>query len=63
SLNTSGRWVGHGGYGGQYMLCDLESGVVGVAFSVVEDKDAYPDDYWPLMINMLEEIGELPFGD
>ncbi len=63
ALNTNGRWVGHGGYGGQYMLCDLESGVVGVAFSVVEDKDAYPLDFYPPMIAMLEEIARLEFPD
>ena len=63
ALNTNGRWVGHGGYGGQYMLCDLESGVVGVAFSVVEDKDAYPLDFYPPMIAMLEAIGQLEFRD
>ncbi len=58
-LNTDGRWVGHGGYGGQYMLCDLESSVVGVAFSVVEDKDAYPLDYFPPMIDMLDATARL----
>jgi len=62
-LNTDGRWVGHGGYGGQYMLCDLESGVIAVAFSVVEDKDGYPLEYYPPVIAMLEEIAWLPFQD
>ncbi len=27
---TNGRWLGHSGYGGQFMLADLKSGVVGV---------------------------------
>jgi CubicO group peptidase (beta-lactamase class C family) len=61
--NTNGRWIGHGGYGGQYMLCDPESGVVGVAYSVIEDKDGYPRDYFPPVIAMLEEIALLPFND
>jgi CubicO group peptidase (beta-lactamase class C family) len=58
-LNTDGRWVGHGGYGGQYMLADLTSGVVGVFFSVVEDKDGYPLDYYPPLIAMLAGIARL----
>jgi len=60
--NTNGRWLGHGGYGGQYMVADLTSGVVAVAYSVVEDKDAYPLDYYPPMIAMLEAIGAMEFG-
>ncbi|MSP82692.1 MAG: hypothetical protein EXQ94_07120 [Alphaproteobacteria bacterium] len=58
-LNTDGRWIGHGGYGGQYMLADLTSGVVGVFFSVVEDKDGYPQPYYPPIITMLAEIARL----
>ena len=61
--NTDGRWLGHGGYGGQYMLCDLTSGVVGVYFSVIEDKDAYPLDFYPPLIAALEAIGRLSFDD
>lgn len=59
--NTNGRWLGHGGYGGQYMLADLESGVVGVFFSVLENRDAHDADYSSEIINMLQSIGELPF--
>ncbi len=60
--NTNGRWLGHGGYGGQYLLADLTSGVVGVFFSVVEDKDGYPQPYYPPIIRMLAAIAELDFG-
>ena len=62
-LNTNGRWIGHGGYGGQYMLADLTSGVVGVFYSVVEDKDGYPLDYYPPVIAMLETIAAMDFSD
>jgi len=55
-MNTDGRWVGHGGYGGQYMLCDLESGVVGVFFSVLENRDCYDPDYSCDVIKMLAAI-------
>lgn len=55
-MNTDGRWVGHGGYGGQYMLCDLESGVVGVFFSVLENRDCYDPDWSCDIIRMLADI-------
>jgi len=57
-MNTDGRWVGHGGYGGQYMLCDLESGVVGVFFSVLENRDCYDRDYSCGIIKMLADIAK-----
>lgn len=59
--NTTGRWLGHGGYGGQYLLADLTSGVVGVFLSVVEDKDGYPQAYYPPIIKLLAAIAELDF--
>lgn len=55
-MNTDGRWVGHGGYGGQYMLCNLESGVVGVFFSVLESRDCADKDYTCEIIRMLDEV-------
>ncbi|MDX1047951.1 serine hydrolase [Sinorhizobium medicae] len=58
---TDGRWLGHGGYGGQYMIADLTSGVVGVFLSVLEDKNAYDVDYYIPIIKMLSEIGRLDF--
>lgn len=58
--NTDGRWLGHGGYGGQYALADLTSGVVGVAYSVIEDRSGYDAGYYVPMIKMLEEIARLP---
>jgi CubicO group peptidase (beta-lactamase class C family) len=61
--NTDGRWLGHGGYGGQYMLADLESGVVAAFFSVLEDKNAYDLGYFPPVIRMLAEIARLEFAD
>jgi hypothetical protein len=59
--NTNGRWLGHGGYGGQYMLADLETGVVGVFFSVLENHDAHDAAYSVEIIDMLQGIAELPF--
>lgn len=56
--NTNGRWIGHGGYGGQYMLADLDNGVVGVFFGVLENQDANDTDYSAEIIRMLEAIAE-----
>jgi CubicO group peptidase (beta-lactamase class C family) len=55
-FNTSGRWLGHGGYGGQYMLADMETGRVGVYFSVLDTEDGYFSNYYPSIIKMLAEI-------
>ncbi len=55
-FNTAGRWLGHGGYGGQYMLVDMETGRVGLFFSVLDTEDGYFADYYPPIIQMLAEI-------
>ena len=55
-MNTNGRWLGHGGYGGQYMLADLTTGRVGVFLSVLDTEDGYFSAYYPPIIQMLSEI-------
>ena len=60
-LQTNGQWVGHGGYGGQYMLADPESGVSVAFFSVLENESAADMDYHGGVIKMCQEITELPF--
>jgi CubicO group peptidase (beta-lactamase class C family) len=62
-MNTDGRWLGHGGYGGQYMLTDLDSGVVVVFFSVLEDRNAYELAYYPQIIKMGAKIGCLEYDE
>lgn len=62
-LQTNGQWVGHGGYGGQYMLADPESGVSVVFFSVLENESAADMDYHGGVIKMCQEITELKFDD
>jgi CubicO group peptidase (beta-lactamase class C family) len=59
--NTNGRWLGHGGYGGQYLLADLTSRVVGVFFSVLENKSGSDAEYSAQIISMLQNISELSF--
>jgi CubicO group peptidase (beta-lactamase class C family) len=44
-LVTNGRWVGHGGLGGQWMLADASTGVVVAFFSVLENASAADKDY------------------
>ena len=62
-LQTNGRWVGHGGYGGQYLLADPESGVSVAFFSVLEDESGYDEHYMGDVIQMCQDIAEAPFDD
>jgi CubicO group peptidase (beta-lactamase class C family) len=62
-MNTDGRWLGHGGYGGQYMLTDLDSGVVVVFFSVLENRAASETDYSAQIIKMGAKIGCLEYDE
>lgn len=55
-MNTNGRWLGHGGYGGQYMLADMATGRVAVFLSVLDTEDGYFSNYYPPIIQMLAEI-------
>ena len=57
---TDGQCLGHGGYGGQYMLANPDTGVAVVFFSVLEDDDAYDAGYSAEVIRMAEEITRLP---
>jgi CubicO group peptidase (beta-lactamase class C family) len=53
---TDGQCVGHGGYGGQYMLANPDTGVVVVFFSVLENADAHDPAYSAEVIRMAEEV-------
>lgn len=55
-FNTNGIWLGHGGYGGQYMLANMETGRVAVFLSVLDTQDGYFSSYYPPIIQMLAEI-------
>jgi CubicO group peptidase (beta-lactamase class C family) len=56
---TGGQCLGHGGYGGQYMLANPDTGVVVVFFSVLENADAHDPAYSAEVIRMAEEITRL----
>ncbi len=54
--NTEGTWLGHGGYGGQYLLANPDTGRVACFLSVLQDEDGYDTAYYPPIIAMLAEI-------
>lgn len=53
--NTDGRWIGHGGYGGQYLVADPETGTAAVFLSVLDTADGYLSSYYPPIIALLAE--------
>lgn len=60
-IETNGRWLSHGGYCGQYLMVDIRTGLVGVYFSVVEEKDGNCDEHFQKIYDMFTGIGNL-FG-
>jgi CubicO group peptidase (beta-lactamase class C family) len=54
--NTDGTWLGHGGYGGQYLVANPATGRVACYLSVMQDEDGYDAAYYPPIIAMLAEI-------
>lgn len=54
--NTDGNWLGHGGYGGQYLVADPGTGRVACFLSVLQDEDGYDSAWYPPVIAMLSEI-------
>jgi CubicO group peptidase (beta-lactamase class C family) len=54
--NTNGTWVGHGGYGGQYLVANPETGRVACFLSVLQDAHGYDPNYYPPIIAMLADI-------
>jgi len=55
-LQVCGSTVMHGGWGGEFAVANLETGRVGVFFSVMEDEHAADRDYLPPVIRMLETL-------
>jgi CubicO group peptidase (beta-lactamase class C family) len=54
--NTNGTWIGHGGYGGQYLVANPETGRVACFLSVLQNDAGYDADYYPPIIAMLADI-------
>lgn len=53
--NTDGRWIGHGGYGGQYLVADPVTDTAAVFLSVLDNADGYLSSYYPPIISLLAE--------
>ncbi len=53
---TNGRWIGHGGYGGQFLMVDMETGRVAVFFSVLENDSGYDTDYMADVVARIERV-------
>ncbi len=58
-LKTNGRWIGHGGWGGQFLMIDPETSTVVVFFSVLENESASDDAHSRAIVRMAEDIIEL----
>ena len=61
-MRTNGCWVGHGGWGGQFLLVDPGSRTVVVFYSVLENDSASDWVYQVDTIRMAEEICALQAG-
>jgi CubicO group peptidase (beta-lactamase class C family) len=53
-LMTNGRWVGHSGYGGQFLMVDPHKGRVAAFLSVIENPSGYDADLMRDIISSLE---------
>jgi hypothetical protein len=57
-LMVRGPCLGHGGWGGQYALVNLDTGILAVFLSVLENEYATNTEYLPPIIRALELITE-----
>ena len=53
-LMVSGRGLAHAGWGGQYAMANLDTGIIGVFLSVIEDQHANNRDYIGRVIRTLQ---------
>ncbi len=55
---TNGRWIGHGGYGGQFLMADPDKEAAIAFFSVLESHQGEDDSYLPEVAAMCQEVLE-----
>ncbi len=55
-LMTDGRFLGHAGYGGQFLLVDRKSGLSCAYLSVLENEAGYDDAYMSLVARALKDL-------
>ncbi|CDX38056.1 Beta-lactamase class C and other penicillin binding proteins [Mesorhizobium plurifarium] len=53
---TDGTVLGHGGYGGQYMIANPDTGTVVVYFSVLENSTAMDSNFSGPLVKMMAEL-------
>ena len=55
-LMTDGRLLGHAGYGGQFLMVDMKTGLSCAFFSVLENDAGYDDAYASKMVCALRDL-------
>ncbi len=55
-LMTDGRWIGHAGYGGQFLMVNMENGRVATFLSVLENASGYDEAYMTGVVRSLNAI-------
>ncbi|MFB9984413.1 hypothetical protein ACFSQQ_11590 [Mesorhizobium kowhaii] len=53
---TDGIWIAHGGYGGQYLLANPDTGIAVAYMAVLENESGDSGDIYPPLINMMAEL-------
>ncbi|MGB7243246.1 MAG: serine hydrolase domain-containing protein [Sulfitobacter sp.] len=53
---TDGRFIGHGGYGGQFLMVDTHSGTSCAFLSVLENEAGYDDGYMATVADVLRQV-------
>ncbi len=53
---TNGRWLGHPGFAGQFLMADPDSCTAVAFFSVLETQQAQDDDYSAEIVRMAEDV-------
>ena len=55
-IMTRNGWVGHAGYGGQFLMVNMANGRVAAFLSVLENESGYDEDYMLDVITKLEAL-------
>lgn len=55
-LMTDGQWIGHSGYGGQFLMVNTGNGCAVSYLSVLENPSGYDEDYMTEVIRSLERV-------
>jgi len=55
-MMTDGRFLGHAGYGGQFLMVDIENNTSCAFLSVLENEAGYDDAYMAAVVESLKEL-------